>query len=98
VVRWSDRTIRSLTAAGSAIFALFLIIAPFEHHDLACHLKTPQHCASCASSVVGSDPSSPGPIGACRLVDAGRTCSRILIVEEILLSVRTTGRSPPAAA
>ena len=36
---------------GVAIYALFLVTAPFEHHDLLCHLKTPSHCTACTSSV-----------------------------------------------
>jgi len=93
-----DGFARRLALAGGLVFALFLVIAPFEHHDLACHLKTPRHCTSCASSVVGADPSSPATPGACRLVDAGLASSRIIAVDGTLLAVRTTGRSPPSAA
>jgi cytochrome c oxidase subunit 3 len=39
---------------GVAIYALFLLTTQFEHHDLLCHLKTPQHCTSCTSSQLGS--------------------------------------------
>jgi hypothetical protein len=42
------------TIVGLALYAAVLISSPFEHHDLICHLKTPQHCMSCASSQLGS--------------------------------------------
>ena len=56
--RGEDLHSRRLALAGLAIYAVFLVASPFEHHDLLCHLKTPQHCTSCASSQLGSDPHS----------------------------------------
>jgi len=41
----SDR--RWLAFAGAVLYTVFLFIAPFEHHDLLCHIKNPQHCTSC---------------------------------------------------
>jgi hypothetical protein len=81
---------------GVAMYAFFLITAQFEHHDLLCELRTPQHCTSCTSSVVGSDPHTTAVVGAWHLADAGRVVSVQLIADGALLSVRTTGRSPPA--
>src|SRR5512138_2125832 len=49
---------RSLTTFAAAIYAFFLITAPFEHHDLLCHLKNPSHCSSCVGNQLGSDPQS----------------------------------------
>jgi hypothetical protein len=88
---------RAWTVAGVAIYALFLVTAQFEHHDLLCHLKTPQHCTSCSSSLVGSDPSTPAVPGASQLRDAGTAISLQILLESTLLAVRSTGRSPPAA-
>jgi len=85
-----------LAVVGLAIYALFLVASPFEHHDLLCHLKTPQHCTSCTSSQLGSDPHTPLILGAWHLADAGRAVSFQLLVEGTLLAVRSTGRSPPA--
>ena len=93
--RSSDRGWRFLTCVGAAAYALFLIISPFEHHDLACHLKTPQHCTSCSSSLVGSDPHMPAIVGACDLADAGQAVAVHLLADGVLLPVRSTGRSPP---
>ena len=94
--RFGDRRWRFLAWVGGALYAFFLITAPFEHHDIACHLKTPQHCTSCNSSLVGSDPEAPAAAGAWSLADAGRAIGFQLIADGVLLPVRSTGRSPPA--
>jgi len=89
---------RRLVLAGLALFATVLVLSPFEHHDLACHLKTPQHCTSCSSSQLGSDVTALVAPGASRLPDAGAASSFVALVEGALLAVRTTGRSPPPFA
>jgi hypothetical protein len=81
--------------AWLACYALFLASVPFEHHDLLCDLKTPQHCTSCTASVVGSDPSTPTTIGIWTLTDVGRATAAQFAVHRVLLSVRSSGRSPP---
>jgi hypothetical protein len=77
------------------MYALFLLTAQFEHHDLICHLKTPQHCTSCTSSVVGSDPYDLAMFDASGLTDAGCAVSDYVVIDGILLAVGSTGRSPP---
>jgi hypothetical protein len=94
--RFGDRRWRFLAFVGGALYAFFLIAAPFEHHDIACHLKTPQHCTSCNSSLVGSDPQTPAIFGNWRLADAGRANDVQLIADGVLLTARSTGRSPPS--
>jgi len=94
--RGGDRRWRSLAFAGVAFYALFLFVSQFEHHDLSCELKTPQHCTACTSSVVGAAPSTPVALNAWDLADAGRAISIQLMADGALLPVRTTGRSPPA--
>ena len=89
---------RRLVLAGLALFAAVLVLSPFEHHDLACHLKTPQHCTSCSSSQLGSHVAPLGAPGAARLVDAGAARSVDVLLEGALLAVRSNGRSPPARA
>jgi hypothetical protein len=85
------------TIVGLALYAAVLISSPFEHHDLICHLKTPQHCMSCASSQLGSDP-HPLPIpGASRLTDVGSATIFEHLAEGALLAAESTGRSPPSA-
>ena len=89
---------RLLVVVGLALYATVLIGSPFEHHDLVCHLKTPQHCTSCASSQLGSDVLSLVAPGTSHLHDAGSATTLDQILDGTLLVVRTTGRSPPPAA
>ena len=89
---------RLLVVVGLALYAAVLIGSPFEHHDLVCHLKTPQHCMSCASSQLGSDVLPLVAPGTSHLTDAGSATTRDRILEGTLVVVRTTGRSPPHAA
>jgi hypothetical protein len=96
VASLTDRRVRRFASVVGVLYAVFLTIAPFEHHDIACHFKTPQHCTSCGSSVVSPGPSSPAGLAACMLADAGRAAVDLPLTEGILLSVRSTGRSPPA--
>jgi hypothetical protein len=83
---------------GVAIYAVFLVVAPFEHHDLLCHLKTPTHCTACTSSLVSSDPHTPVVIDGSDLTDAGGALAADVATSGFLLTVRSTGRSPPAVS
>ena len=78
-----------------ALYAVFLVSAPFEHHDFSCELKTPLHCTACTSTSLGSDPQPADPLGLPRLADAGATSPVIVLAASALFVVRTTGRSPP---
>jgi hypothetical protein len=89
--------LRRLALLGVVLHALFLAIADFEHHDLLCHFKTPQHCTSCALSPLGSEPRSAVDSHSCCLRDAGRALPAQFDSQGVLLSARTTGRSPPSA-
>jgi hypothetical protein len=86
---------QSLISLCAAVYAVFLVTAPFEHHDLVCHLKTPLHCTSCTGSVLGSAPGHPAVPAAWNLTDAGRVVGFHRLVHGFLLQVRSTGRSPP---
>jgi hypothetical protein len=92
----SSRLSRRLALVGTVLYALFLIASPFEHHDLQCELKTPQHCTSCTSTQLGSDTQVALTPGAAQLDDAGRATAFIILDEGTQLVVRSTGRSPPA--
>jgi hypothetical protein len=83
-------------AVGFAFYSVFLLTTPFLHHDLACELKAPQHCTACASSVLGADPNPPIAPGTSNLDDAGRLVAEQVLADDLLLTVRSSGRSPPA--
>ena len=89
--------LRRLALLGVVLHALFLAIADFEHHDLLCHFKTPQHCTSCALSPLGSEARSAVTPDSWYLRDAGRAVPIHFDSQGVLLSARTTGRSPPSA-
>lgn len=84
-----------LTYIGVALYAVFLVTAPFQHHDLECELKTPMHCTACTSSAVAADPHTPVVVGSWSLADVGSALVSVPIVDDILLTVRSLGRSPP---
>ena len=91
-----ERRSQAHTIVGVAMYAVFLIVAPFEHHDIVCHLKSPQHCTSCSSSLVSANPDAPAVLGTSDLTDLGGAVPADLLPAGLLLAVRTTGRSPPA--
>ncbi len=79
------------------LYAVFLVTAQFEHHDFACHLKTPQHCGACVSSPLSSDPHALVSSTASGLSDSGRLVVFHRLSEGALLPTRSSGRSPPLA-
>ena len=91
--RGHDRSL--LRLAGVALYAAFLVVASFEHHDLLCHLKNPQHCTACTASQLGTDSDFPAVVGAWHLADAGSAMPFQLLAEGVLLPGPSTGRSPP---
>ena len=86
---------RRLTLVGAAIYGFFLVTAAFEHHDLLCHLRNPQHCTACTASQLGCDPETLAIPRTTPLADAGRAITIQLSAEGALLPARSTGRSPP---
>ena len=85
-----------MTFLGVALYAVFVMTAPFEHHDFDCHLKTPQHCTSCTSSQLGSDPQALATLDTWHLHDAGRAITIQVVAAGVLLPAQSTGRSPPS--
>lgn len=96
--RAEDRRLPWRAIAGLAIYVVFLCVTPFEHHDLSCELKTPQHCVACTSTIVSAQPCVTPPPGACLLADAGLAVFLDVQAPSLLLGVRTRGRSPPPVA
>jgi hypothetical protein len=78
------------------MYVVFVGAAQFEHHDLSCHLKTPQHCTSCASSSLSVNPHTPSTLDTVRFADAGRAVVLHVLFDGTLLPVSSSGRSPPA--
>jgi hypothetical protein len=83
---------------AAALYAVFLLTTAFTHHDLDCELKNPQHCTACTSSVLGADVDASATPGTNQLIDAGSAHSVLVVPTDLLLAVRSTGRSPPPLA
>jgi len=92
-----SRRLRRFTIAALTLFAVFLATAQFEHHDIACHLKTPQHCTACAASALGSDPHPLAWAPRVVLTDAGGALCTASLLSGTVLPSRLSGRSPPSA-
>jgi hypothetical protein len=89
--------LRRSTLVGLVLHVAVLAAAPFEHHDLACHLKTPQHCSSCTFSPLGAS-ASPAPMpAASHLVDAGAAAPLYTFALRVVDTPCIYGRSPPPA-
>jgi hypothetical protein len=86
-----------LALVAATLYAAVLLVAGFEHHDLSCELKTPQHCAACVSTSVSPDRPSLATDHGARLADAGAAILVVIRAQSVLLSVVSTGRSPPSA-
>jgi hypothetical protein len=87
---------RRFAAVAVVVYSVFLATAEFEHHDIACHFKTPFHCSSCASSPLSVNANSPAIPDASRLADAGRAIAMQVLSEDTLFALDSSGRSPPS--
>ena len=85
----------AIAALATGLYALALAVGPVEHHDLACHLKSRTHCATCVFvSIPGDEP------------ETGETMAPLPVValigpdapEQALVGTRPlqSNRAPPA--
>jgi len=80
-----------------ALYVLAFAAMPFAHHDLACHLKSNTHCATCHVGT-STDPSSASPVvDPVVLQDAGRADEIACTPTSAPALLPSAGRSPPAA-
>jgi hypothetical protein len=79
-----------------AVYVVFLLVAPFSHHDLLCHIRTHAHCTSCSSSQPGFASGSPSIPGEGRLACAGRARVDSRVADGVLAPLRLSGRAPPS--
>jgi hypothetical protein len=78
-----------------AFYVLAFVAMPFAHHDLACHLKSSTHCATCHVGT-STDPNSAAPlVYAAVLADAGRTDDAPCTAVSSPALLPSAGRSPP---
>jgi hypothetical protein len=91
------RRFRRYAVLVLSLFAVVLMTEQVEHHDIACHLKTPQHCSACASSPLGADPHAPAALNRVVLTDAGGAIASTHTLTGAVLPAESSGRSPPPA-
>jgi hypothetical protein len=89
--------LRRLRFLGVLLHLVFVVTAPFEHHDILCHLKQPLHCTACVSSPLGASPRTIHVVGSWSLNDAGKAIEILPVPKGAILAVTSTGRSPPVA-
>lgn len=94
--RAAGSSLRQLAFGIVVLYTALVCAAAYEHHDVSCELKTPQHCTACTSTAVGSDPNALSVPGTLPLADVGSAAAFDVRAESILLVVRSTGRSPPS--
>jgi hypothetical protein len=87
---------RRFAAFAWVLYAFFLVTTQFEHHDFACHLKTPQHCTACNASQLGETPAPSVALAAHFFADAGDAILAPCLAEGALLAASCSGRSPPS--
>lgn len=81
-----------------AAYALAVAVLPISHHDLACHLKSTTHCATCiVGSSAEASPDAAGP-DRFRLSDAGAAACADSSPGESAICGLLPGRAPPASA
>ena len=80
-----------------SFYVLAFVAMPFAHHDLACHLKSSTHCATCHIGT-SADPGGADPaIATIALTEAGRADEPSYVVHVSPASRPSAGRSPPSA-
>jgi hypothetical protein len=78
-----------------ASYALALVVLPFGHHDLVCHLKSSTHCTTCLVGTSADDHGTQPALAPVSMDDAGQAIvsSRTLTVSRV--PSPSSGRSPP---
>ena len=80
-----------------AAYVMALAAMPFAHHDLACHLKSSTHCATCHVGT-SADPGGTQPaLATADFADAGRADERTAIASAVCVLSPSAGRAPPYA-
>jgi len=80
---------------GLVLYAAVLVLAPFQHHDIECHLKNPLHCTACSSVQAGTDPAAVTAVPVAPLVELGFAVSSYRPAKTFVLVADFNGRSPP---
>ena len=80
-----------------AVYVLAAALLPFGHHDLACHLKSTTHCATCTVGSSAEAAADPAVLARFWLHDAGATVPDPVGAPHSAILRLTSGRAPPAS-
>lgn len=88
----------SLSAHVHLVLAGFLLVVltgPFQHHDFACHQKSPTHCTSCVASPTAAGVDEAAVLESSPLRPAGLLHAESVLTAGALIAAQLPGRSPP---
>jgi hypothetical protein len=80
-----------------ALYVLAAALMPFAHHDLACHLKSTNHCTTCTVGSSAEAAADPALLARFSLHDAGAAIFDPITRPHSAVRRLTSGRAPPAA-
>ena len=91
-----SRATGSLAKVLLTIYIVGAALLPLSHHDVVCHIKSPNHCTTCLTSLSGEATPHSASLDVWAMADAGRAAP---IERGALRSAHfssPTGRAPPA--
>ena len=81
-----------------ALYVLAAALLPFGHHDLACHIKSTTHCATCVVGSSAEAAADPAVLARFWLLDAGKTLLESVHPAQSAVTLPESGRAPPSIA
>ena len=81
-----------------ALYVLAAALLPFGHHDLACHIKSTTHCATCVVGSSAEAAADPAVLARFWLLDAGKTLLESVDLAQSAVTLPESGRAPPSIA
>jgi hypothetical protein len=78
------------------IYVVSIALLPLSHHDVICHLKSPNHCTTCLTTLSGEATPHAASIGVWTMADAGRADVTERGSAQSAVLTAASGRAPPA--
>jgi hypothetical protein len=78
-----------------AAYVLAAALLPLGHHDIACHLKSSNHCVTCVVGSSGEIAAHDASLVATAFEDSGRADLNARAYLQSVALGATSGRSPP---
>ncbi len=78
-----------------ALYVLAAALAPLGHHDIACHLKSSNHCTTCVVGSSAEAAADPAVLARSWLLDLGAAFADSLNPPATATLGPSSGRAPP---